>query len=71
MPKESDRLRFIKDTEQALILQEMDSSSEGESSSDSDNDDIWMLYTQLQCNRYLESCKCIARAPDRLDWALL
>jgi hypothetical protein len=67
MPKESDRLRFIKDTEQALILQEMDSSSEGESSSDSDNDDIWMLYTQLQCNRYLESCKYIARAPDHLD----
>ena len=47
MPKESDRLRFIKDTEQALILQEMDSSSEGESSSDSDNDNIWMLYIQF------------------------
>jgi len=75
MPKESDRLGFIKDTEQALILQEMDSSSDGESSSDHDDDDIdhddddiWMLYTQLQCNRYLEPCKRIAQAPDHLDW---
>lgn len=76
MPKLSERKKIIKDIEQALILRKLlDSSSEGSSSdndehlSDSD-DDLQILYEQIQCNRYLEPREHIVRAPEPLDWLL-
>ena len=75
MPKKSERQNVIEDIEQEFILQELiGSSSEDGSSSDIDehfdDDDLWMLYVQVQCNRYLEPRERVARAPDRLDWLL-
>ena len=69
MPKKSERQKVIEDVEQEFV----GSSSEDGSSSDidelfDDDDDLGMLYVQVQCNRYLEPRERVARAPDRLDW---
>jgi hypothetical protein len=76
MPKKSERQTLIQDIEQQLVLQELLSSSSDEGSSpdslhdEDENDDIWMVYMLLQCNRYLEPRESVSRAPDRLNWLL-
>lgn len=69
MPKQSERQHLINELEQALALQDLESSDD----SDSDFDVhgiLWMTYVQVQCQRYLEPRNQIVRAPDRLEWLL-